>query len=80
MWVGLTAAEAQNFQRSFELMDDLTVTFDVRSIEPTGDGLDVTVNTTYDFTAGGHRDNTTFPWVLELAERGGRWVVVASRS
>lgn len=82
VWIGLSGEQLTGFENSFDLMEGLKVNFEVKSIDRSGDRIDVTVQTTYEFSSKGsrRRDTQTFSQVLELGEDNGRWVVLGSRS
>jgi tRNA A-37 threonylcarbamoyl transferase component Bud32 len=82
VWVGLTAQEIERFEAAFDIMADLQVAIEVRSLKRSADRIEATVETTYDFLneTSNRRETQTFPQVLELAERDGAWVIVAARS
>ncbi len=81
VWPGLSAQQLSTFESSFGLMRDLEVGFAVQSMDASGDRIDVSVRTTYEFRNEDtrRRETQTFSQVLELAERNGRWVIVGSR-
>ncbi len=80
VWPGLSGAQIRNFETSFRLMRDLKVTFEVRSLDESGERITVTVRTKYDyFNESSRREETqTFRQVLRLAQREGRWAIVES--
>lgn len=80
-WTSLTPNDTGNFARWFELMKDIEVRYQVRSLERAGDRIIVSVGTRYEFfnESSNKTEKQTFSQVLELAQRDGRWVVVASR-
>ncbi len=80
VWPGLSGTQIRNFETSFRLMRDLKVTFEVRSLDESGDRITVSVRTTYDyFNESSRREETqSFRQVLQLGQRDGRWVVVES--
>lgn len=82
IWVGVTAQQIERLEASFNIMTDLQVSIKTLSTERSADRILATVQTTYDFrNEDSHRRETlNYRWLLELAERDGRWVVVAARS
>jgi len=81
VWVGLRSDQLQTFERFFDATRDLEVSFEVASMDRSGDIIDVSVRTTYDFVSEATgRQHQPFTQQLQLARRDGRWVIVSSRS
>ncbi len=78
VWVGLNSEALENFSGFFQVARDLKVEFVRRSLVSTGDYIDVTVETTYDFYNEASRRQMTreVPQTFRLGARNGRWVIL----
>jgi hypothetical protein len=81
VWVGLTQSQARYFETFFESMHGLSASFDIESLERSGDRILVRVGTNYDYVNEDTRRRVKQPFTqrFEMAQRDGRWVIVASR-
>lgn len=81
VWVGLTRDQVRGFETFFGSMHDLRATFDIESLERSGDRIRTTVRTTYDYVNENTRRRVKQPFTqqFEMMQREGRWVIVASR-
>ncbi len=81
VWVGLSPDGLRGFGAFLRQMRDVTVRFDMRSLDASADGATVTVNTVYDFfdTNTRERGHSEFAQVFTMQPRDGRWVIVGSR-
>ncbi len=80
VWVDLSSEQVRGFESFFSEMRDLKVSFDVESVAEIGDRIEASVQTSYDYVSrSSGRETRRFPQVFEIAERGGRWVVIGVR-
>ncbi|MGH7477023.1 MAG: hypothetical protein ACRELD_12085 [Longimicrobiales bacterium] len=80
-WPSLGTADIERFRRTFEVMRDIDVSFDIRSLEIDANQATATLRTTYDFynESTRARDRESFAQTLVFSHRDGRWLVTASR-
>jgi hypothetical protein len=81
VWVGLTRSQLRGFETFFGSMHDLNASFDIESLERSGDRILLRVNTNYDYVNEDTRRRVKQPFTqsFEMAQQDGRWVIVASR-
>lgn len=76
VWPSLSAQDAKNFETFFENVRNLRVTYDVESLNPGEDRIDLSVRIRYDYVQDGRSQSQTSTWPIRLVESSGRWVIV----
>ena len=80
VWTSLSDEEAEGLRGLFGNANDIRVSYDVRSVSMQSASIDVSVHTTYRFILGGRDQTAETEQDFALSERGGTWVITASRT
>lgn len=81
VWTSIGREASDGLQELFDVVRDISVDYEVRSLRQEGDGIVVQVHTTYTFVTEQDRQRLTeeIDQLFELGRRDGRWLVVGSR-
>jgi serine/threonine protein kinase len=75
VWTSMSDEQAEGFTQSFRSFRQFEVDFAVQGAAQNGDRIVVSVTTTYHING----DDSSLAQTFEMAERGGRWVIVEDR-
>jgi class 3 adenylate cyclase/TolB-like protein len=81
VWTNLTAEGARNYQALFDGTRESAANIETLSVDSAGSRITVRIRTTLEFynESTRRRESTSAEHTLQLEERSGRWVIVASQ-